>query len=320
MWRERLKKAGWWLVRDEAGDLSDVERAQFEEWRQDQANAQAFEAARRTLERVRVHRRALSGMVDESARARPSRRLIMGAGAVAASGLLGVGLWFGFGAPVRYSTEVGRHREIALTDGSQVFLNTDSAVSVRMSSTRRDVTLVRGEAFFDVASDPHRPFVVTTDEESVRAVGTAFLVRLHEDGLAVTVREGRVDVRRTSAVGDASASSRLLLAGERYERRGRSETVQVMSDYDIGRSLAWREGILWFEGEPLRQVLDEVSRHTGVAFVLSDPELGDVAITAYVRADNLDTLAARIEAAYPEIAVRRTGEQIVIERRVGPRE
>lgn len=322
MWRERLRQAGYWLIREEAGDLSEAERAQFEDWAKNPENIRAYHAAQRTLAKVRVHRRALSGMAFEKGKgvSAISRRLVMGAGALAASAMLVGGLWLQFGAPQTYATDVGGHRQIALSDGSEVFLNTDSIIRVQITQTRREVTLVRGEAFFEVARDRDRPFVVRADAEEVRAVGTAFVVRRHDDGLAVIVREGQVRVDRVNAPEEGRGASRLLLAGERYERRGQTQNVSVMSDYDIGRSLAWREGMLWFEGEPLAHVLEEFSRHTGVSFVLSDPDLAAVAITAYVRADNIETFAARIEEAYPNIKVRRSGEQIIIERRVGPRE
>lgn len=319
MWRERLRHAGYWLIREEAGDLSEAERRQFEAWAKDSENVRAYHAAQRTLAKVRTHRRALAGMAFEKDKGAPqfSRRVMMSAGAVAASAMLVAGLWLQFGAPQTYATDIGSHRQIALADGSEVFLNTDSIIRVQNTHARRDVTLVRGEAFFEVARDRDRPFIVRTDAEEVRAIGTAFVVRRHEDGVAVMVREGRVSVAHLDADEAAQSVSRMLLAGERYERRGQTQNVSVMSDYDIGRSLAWREGMLWFEGEPLSHVLDEFSRHTGVSFVLTDPELAEVAITAYVRADNIETFAARIEEAYPNIVVSRAGEEIIIARRNG---
>jgi len=95
-------------------------------------------------------------------------------------------------APARYETAVGGQRTIALPDGSELRLNTDTAVSVGFGAGERRVTLERGEAFFQVAKDAARPFVVAAGRTEARVLGTAFVVRLREEESEVLVAEGHV--------------------------------------------------------------------------------------------------------------------------------
>lgn len=106
--------------------------------------------------------------------------------------------YLGWWRPIHYSgalgTEVGALRTVTLPDKSIVQLNTDSAVSIAFSPTERRVRLVRGEVHFTVAKNPSRPFIVDAGDVAVRAVGTAFNVRLRNDSVDVLVTEGKVRV------------------------------------------------------------------------------------------------------------------------------
>src|SRR5690606_20513701 len=96
----------------------------------------------------------------------------------------------------RYASNVGEVRRIALDDGSYMLLNTDSLAVIQFSEARRDVRLEKGEALFEVAKDPQRPFVVNAGDLTVKAVGTAFVVRREDSSVEVTVTEGVVEVAR----------------------------------------------------------------------------------------------------------------------------
>lgn len=130
----------------------------------------------------------------------------------AALGLaVGAALLAGRGSP-HYTTGVGEQRSVLLADGSRVTLNTNTRVEVDLTSERRTVRVDGGEAFFEVAKDARRPFVVRALDSEVVALGTAFAVRLGEsatqgNALAVTLIEGRVSVRAASGTGGAGAGA-----------------------------------------------------------------------------------------------------------------
>jgi len=194
---------------------------------------------------------------------RPSRRRwLVGGGLALAAGLAGVSL-----TPLArrlgadFATGIGERRDIALADGSRVLLNTDSTLSVEFTAGRRLVTLSRGEAFFTVARDPARPFVVAAATARAEALGTAFGVRLDQAAVDVAVAAGLV------GLGDAR-----LQAGE----SGRFDlaTGQVTRTAGADLLLAWRQGQLVVDRWPVARVLDELGRYHQGRILLRDGDLG----------------------------------------------
>ena len=178
----------------------------------------------------------------------------------AAAVLLGLvaGLWLwlgprsaGLGALEKsYVTPVGGFERITLRDGSVLQLNTSSEVRVVLSKSRRDVTLVQGEATFEVAKDRARPFVVTAGTAAVRAVGTNFNVRRISSGIEVMVIEGAV------AVGPASALTQpdtmpVVGAGRVVVTVSSQVQLKDIDAQEMARRLAWQRGMLGFDREAL---------------------------------------------------------------------
>jgi transmembrane sensor len=207
---------------------------------------------------------------------------------VAAVLVLGTSLWFTqhlwFGG-TDYATAVGEQRSVTLSDGSVVYLNTSSQVRVRWSAAERHIDLLRGEARFQVAKNPARPFVVATSKATVRAVGTVFNVRADQGDTQVAVIEGRVEVRtleplRTQEGPHASAptaSAVLLAAGEH------AEVTPLGINRDRGQSIeaatAWTDRRLVFRGESLATVVAEFNRYRSQPLVLDDPQLAHLQIS-----------------------------------------
>lgn len=316
--QKSIREASEWMVRLRDEQPS-VDLAEFQAWVDaDPANATAFEKMAAALETIGAHQDELRAFIDQPSppRRAPSRRALVGAGLALAASIGLFLLWPDLSPTMVYATRTGEYRQVALNDGSRLSLNAATELSVEMIAAQRLVRLARGEAYFEVAGNAERPFVVEADGERVEAIGTAFAVRIDEGRLLVTVREGEVVVRQ---LGLRSGRTQRVSAGERFERQGDNRVLVRISDYDIGRSLVWREGMLWFDGEALHEVADEVARHTGARFII-DPDFEELAITAYIRASNLDGLAASIEETYPDIVVRRRGNEVRIERRAGPRQ
>lgn len=214
-----------------------------------------------------------------------------------------------------------------LEDGSTVELNRGAAVDVRFTPAERHVVLLSGEAHFIVAKNANRPFIVQADGISVRAVGTAFDVRLDTREVAVLVTEGEVQVgsgwavlaSRIPTAGGSSAdiapSPIMVTAGERatVSRDPASPPAHVVqvSDQEIARLLAWQPRQLEFDSTPLSQVVAEFNRHNQLQMVIADPAINSIPIGATFRSDNVDAFVRLLEASFHVKAERGEGRIIL---------
>ena len=204
-----------------------------------------------------------------------------------------------------FATAVGVMEHLSLADGSRIELNTDTRLMVSYTPTERAIHLLQGEAHFVVASQKHRPFVVYTNIGAVRAVGTAFRVRVLKADVEVTVAEGIVDLDllapKDAATGAGNSRSSpvvqqklgKLVAGQstRFTRiKSEPRAVQQMTAAQIARTLSWRNGELTLSGEPLEEVVHEVSRYTDIDIVIVDPKIRDLRIGGVFRTGETEAL------------------------------
>lgn len=216
----------------------------------------------------------------------PPRRLRWAALAVA--GIVGAGLailqpWRDIDT---YVTGVGEQQLVVLKDGTRLSLNTDTRARIELASTRRMVTIEKGEALFEVAKDARRPFVVRADGNEVLALGTVFSVRLTSGeestgkALAVTLMEGQVSVRTTQGEdSEGSSASRtatpvLLQPGDRVRlseattaNRAQRSSMQVDRPH-IDQVIAWKRGEAVFDDVPLSEAVAEMNRYSRTPIVL----------------------------------------------------
>jgi transmembrane sensor len=157
----------------------------------------------------------------------------------------------------------------------------------------RNIQLTRGEALFEVAHDRERPFFVAVNDIVVRAVGTAFAVRLEAAQVDVTVTEGIVEVtERAVAAGPvqsgppaSGSETRQVAANERAVIiHARAAQVQSITPAEADRRLAWREGMVSFDGESLQTAVAEINRHNRRQILVDDPALGSKPIVGVFRA------------------------------------
>jgi len=141
-----------------------------------------------------------------------------------------------------YSTAVGSIKALPMKDGSTITLNTDSDIRVAMSDTERRVDLDKGEAFFEVAKDLNRPFVVRVGAERVIAVGTKFSVRREAEDVRVIVTEGRVRVERAEAHQQPAAA--LVSKGGVAVAGAAGVLVQDEALPEVEERLSWRLGFV----------------------------------------------------------------------------
>lgn len=208
-----------------------------------------------------------------------TRRWFAAAASIAIA-LLGAASWYVGRAPT-YVTEVGEQRSFTLEDGSTVELNSRSRLKVHYTQDQRSVELLEGQALFSVAKNPARPFVVTTGDTRVRAVGTQFDVYRKRAGTVVTVVEGRVAVVPTSTDRDRAVRAKpdeiLLAAGEQMMIT--PVEVTPPQPVDLSIATAWTDRKLVFESTPLREVVEEFNRYNRQQLVIRDPALNELHVS-----------------------------------------
>ena len=201
--------------------------------------------------------------------------------------------------PQSYATAIGAQKRITLADGSVVTLNTNSRIDVEIRGHSRDIHLVRGEAYFEVVHDKTRPFTVYANQYVVRDIGTAFAVHLLDKCLVnVRVTKGSVEIaapRREGKVSDGTKSLGVVVAGHDVVFGQKIERAAVVSDAELGRKLAWRQGQLIYSGQPLAEVLADISRYSDIQIELADPALRDLPVGGSFSANQTDAILAALE-------------------------
>lgn len=184
-----------------------------------------------------------------------------------------------------HATAIGGLETVPLQDGSRVILNTNSQLSIELTDTQRQVSLTHGEAFFEVAKDPSRPFIVTAGDKRIIAVGTAFSVRREGGSLRVIVSEGTVRMETTSKHGRSPGP---LTAGTILRAQDDNVLVQAKAPGEIEQSLSWRSGVLTFRDTPLSVAVGEFNRYNARQIVIEDPVIADMRIGGNFRATQPD--------------------------------
>ena len=308
---EAERQASQWIARLNADDVSDSDRDRFNEWhRSHPLHARVYEEVAATwnaLTALGPLVRAVSfgqAMNELSAVRKPWRRASFAAAAMV---LLGIGCFYFLRvAPLpTFQTAIGEHATVALPDDSVLHLNTNTVVEVDYSERARVVRLERGEAYFEVAHDPKRPFWVVAGDSWVRAVGTAFNVYLQTEGARVTVSEGTVKVgadrlsRRQARFSDRldRRPGSLLTAGQQGDVRADSIQIRSLSGDELSRSVGWRNGTIYFEDEPLEGIVKEIARYTTLQLVVADDALRGLRLggTFQANADGAESFLAMLQ-------------------------
>ena len=206
--------------------------------------------------------------------------------------------------PAKSVTADLAYRQQVLDDGSLVELNHGATVEIAFSTRERLVRLVQGEALFTVAKNPDRPFVVEAGGVQVRAVGTAFNVRLAHDAVDVLVTEGRVQLTRPAS---PLAETPILAMGERalVPRSAAAPTRTSVTRDEIDRALVWQPRLLEFAATPLVEVAEAFNRRNRVQLIVADPALASLPIGTSFRSDNVDGFVRLLEVSFGIVAERR---------------
>jgi transmembrane sensor len=320
--REAVRQAAaLWVVRLDAPSCSDTDRAAFEAWRaESHENEAAFEreaAAWSRLDRLRamrpgaepsdadllVSRRQRSSSLTRSPLTRsPLTRSPLtrspwtrGMAAAAAVAVVVAGV-MSAGTSTAYATAIGERRVVVLSDNSRIELNTDSKVVVRYRRGVREVKLIRGEAVFEAANDS-RPFVIKAEGAIIEpGNATEMAVRLRSDGAIVTVRRGAVDLDPNPSVGHDQLS---LKAGVAAVYSAVGSRAQPVSDNEIDRALAWRQGGIALNGQSLEQAVSEFNRYNRQQVSIVDPSISGIRLAGYFQTTEPKSFVAAVTSAFP---------------------
>jgi len=339
--------AGRWLARCDRG-LTPAEQDEFLQWRQaDPRHAAAFARQAAALGRLMQLGEwqpmlAAEPNPDIFAPTRPVRaRFGRVTGVAAAAAVIVLGLFAGRWlprppppTPPPVASYLRVNERQVLADGSIVELKDGSRIDVRYTPALRRVTLTGGEAHFTVARDPDRPFVVDANGIAVRAVGTAFNVRVDANEVEVLVTEGRVQIApEDSAAAAMTAGARivtsptpakLVAAGQRMVvprvTNAPEPAVHAASPDEINATLGWQKPRLQFNDTPLAEAVAEFNRHGAGGpvrrIVLGEPELGALKIGGTFRVDNVDGFVRLLEYTFElRTAERATGEIVLFRSR-----
>ena len=322
------EEAAAWVWRLDSETLTEADRQAFDAWvRRDPRNRRAFKEFggvwRQLDDLAEAKRPEKIATFTDPPTATPSRRPLIWAAGLAASVMVAVRSFLllpNGPSSETLATAVGQQRTITLPDQSVVTLNTNTIIETHFVPSVRDVFLRKGEAHFTVAHDRARPFLVHAGDSVVRAVGTEFDVRVRDaNQIEVIVNEGQVEVQAVEpppTAGRAGPRPRsprppqVLEAGERLRTGADDVVVQAVSVKDLSKTMAWRQGAVVFEGEPLSEAIAELGRYTDTRFVVTDPQITTLPVGGRFRTDDVDGFLSALEKAFP-VFVRRAPDGVV---------
>lgn len=325
-------EASEWFVELQSGSVAPERLEEFERWiAADPRHARAFEDTRSCWADLGALSAWAATEPESPARASWSQRLFASLAEVfgrfhlrVATPLLALTILAAIlvvrtvndGGRIResYETRVAETREVVLEDGSVVTLGARSSVGIEFTRAERRVVLSSGEAFFDVAKDASRPFIIDTRQAIVRAVGTQFDVRSYARNIRVSVVEGIVEVSIAGgrAAEESSVTKRTLAAGQSISATD-GTLGEVRSAASPGG--AWRDGWLVYEDATLDEVVSDINRYYDGMVELADPALGQLRVTASFRSDRIDQMIDTLTLGFPLEASHPAPRHVVLERK-----
>lgn len=316
-------QASFWFARLQADDVGEEERRRFQDWfHADPQHAEAYERTQKLwmlleMPAERVHARvsaelstpepvrpplALSKKNRASGGMRHAYPIFAGLGL-----LMVIAVWqmppLIQNRQSDYYTEPGEQVSVNLEDGSRLTLNTDTALKLHFSPEERRIELLRGEAYFEVAANKARPFIVHGGRAHARAVGTAYSVGKFGDDLRLAVSEGTVEF-------SAGAESAPVGAGQQADyRQGRIGAVLKLDGDDM---FAWRRGQLVFNHQPLAQVLAELNRYRRGRIVVLNAALAERVVSGVFNCRDAGAVLEALKATMHAQAIDLPGGLILL--------
>jgi transmembrane sensor len=297
-------EAAAWLARLRSKRYTVEDEGAFQDWlTSDPTHATAFETLNAVWEAAGPVRRDLRGKSPSVGRV-VSRRAVFG-GVAAAAGLGGVLLLAESAQANVYRTEIGEQRHVVLSDGSELFLDTNTKVSITLDKKRREAALEYGCANFRVASDASVSFAVNLADYLVLSNHSTFDVRRDGEDSSILMLQGRAAIESSQP---AAASSRVLNRGERLTTFKKSVKLDKP---DLLPLLAWQTGQAVFQNETLIQAAQEMNRYSTVHLVIADPRIQDLKISGVYRVGDNMIFAVALASLLP-VLIRPFDDRIEI--------
>ena len=289
-------QAAAWLIKRDSGRWTSTDQAELERWL-DSSTAHRvgfirMEAAWRQtqdLKHLHLDSELVPPLGDDR---RHDRRTWSKIAAVVLISLATVGYWTLRSDHPSYETVVGSIANVSLTDGSEITLNTNTEVHVTLGDKARRIEIERGEAFFQVAKDPSKPFVVKAGDDKVIAVGTAFSVRRDGNDLQVIVTEGKVRIEKDNGEHASLAAGSIAHSGPR------GILLQQQSDLQVNDALSWRSGFLTFRDISLVDAVTEFNRYNKRQIVLADEHVGAIRLSGKFQFTQPDAFVRLLESSF----------------------
>lgn len=330
------RAAAWLAQRDEG--FTESQASEFEEWRRaDPLHAEAvarLERAWSSLERLgelslekrdALAREFLQEQETGLLAGLRSRWIALSSAAAAVLVFAFVALWPGErgGEPsrqriVRQESTSDSYRRLTLEDGSIVDMNAHTELRIAYAPSERRVQLVSGEASFSVAKNKERPFLVSAGGVTVRAVGTAFNVRMAPAAVEILVTEGRVKIEKEDDALSRRKETPLVGAGEKIviaapsEKRLQAPVVTRVTQETIRQELGWQASWLHFDGTPLAKAIDDFNERNRIKLELEDSRLGELKVDGNFRVENVEAFVRLLEMNGGIVADRSMEGRIVL--------
>lgn len=304
-----LEEAAGWFMQLSQSKVTEKAIDEFFDWRAKPGNGAAYAEVERRMRQTDQLRNdpelvqmteALLRRPDRQAQRRTALRRwaapigLVGLAAAAAVLVLSPALR----APT-YATEVGAQQVVRLEDGSVVRLNTDSKVQVRYSQGARRLVLERGQAYFEVAHDETRPFVVEAGDARVSALGTKFDVRREVGQTQVTLVEGRVEVARAGQQNTWALRPREQITLDGGE--------PLPHPANVAQATSWTTGRLSFLDTPLASAVEEVNRYSRTKIVLEAGDIGHVRVNGAFETGDTAAFVSAVTELFDLTAVKSRG-------------
>jgi transmembrane sensor len=325
--------AAEWLARITDPDATEQDFRAWQEWlAQDSAHVSAYEEMERiwaltahlpaapsmrpvheltlaTVEEIPAPKAARD--VSRKPRTMWQRVVVASAAAVAAIAIITATIVMRNADSNVFETATAEQRSLRLTDGSQVVLGAETRVKVNMGDKRRSLEMNHGVAYFKVAHDTTRPFVVSGGGYAIEAVGTAFTVDTKPNRVVVTVTEGVVRVARQVGRSSGEGTGPVLVrAGERIALDGVRPQCTAIDDAP-GAALGWRDGRLEYMQEELRFVIADVNRYSARKIVFASPDIGRLEFTGTLFLEHIDEWLDTLQGSFP-LTVSADGSQRIV--------
>jgi len=301
-----------WLVRKQSGAFAVAERQRFEQWlAADPQHRRIYEQVERAWGGLPCPQAELSVARKKTSRLRLLYRPLMLASA--ASLLFAVGLGIKEGWPLVddsvFQTAKGELRQITLSDGSLIELNSDTELSIHYGWLGRSLELVRGEALFSVAPGKLRPFEVSAGGGKLRDIGTRFDVAIGPSANRISVLEGAIDLSLP-----ATGEQRQTEAGQMMTYNA-ATVLSEPAAADVKTFAVWRNRKLIFRNTQLSEVARELERYHPVHVRLVDPSLNGLTLGGVFDNNDLERFLATLEAVLPVDIKRAKNGDVLIDRR-----